>query len=70
MTQKEQLLQLFVENGNVLTLRQILNTTLCAEYRARISELRKSGYKIEYSRGHIASDNLYQLKDIQKELWT
>ena len=46
MTQKEQLLKLFADNGNQITLGMIMKTTLAAEYRARISELRNANYEI------------------------
>ncbi len=51
MTQHEQLIDLFRRNRHVVTLRQILNTTLAAEYRARITELRKQGYVIACHKG-------------------
>jgi len=46
-TQKERLLKLFADNGNILSLGQIMKTDLAAEYRARISELRNERH--EYS---------------------
>ena len=61
MTQKELLIKLFNENNNKLTLRQILNTYLAAEYRARMTDLRHLGYIINFERGKTPSDNLYTL---------
>lgn len=61
MTQKEQLLYLFKDHGNQLTLSQILNTSLAAEYRARMTDLRHAGYKITFERGKTPSENLYTL---------
>jgi hypothetical protein len=61
MTQTEQLIDLFRRHGRTLTLRQILNTTLAAEYRARMSELRRAGYIITCQKGKQASDNLYRM---------
>lgn len=46
MTQKEYLLELFFTHGRMLTLGQILKTRLAAEYRARMSDLRRMGFKI------------------------
>ena len=65
MTQREQLLNLFQANGNRLTLGQILNTTLAAEYRARITELRHEGYIITLERGKTSSENVYRLFKIE-----
>ena len=61
MTQREQLLTLFRQNGNRLTLGQILNTTLAAEYRARMTDLRHEDYTITCTKGKTPSQNLYQL---------
>lgn len=61
MTQREALLDLFHRNSNTVTLGQIMQTTLAAEYRARMTELRKEGYQILLQRGKKASDNAYLL---------
>lgn len=61
MTQHEQLLALFRRHGNAITLGQIMQTTLAAEYRARMTELRKQGYVITCQKSKKASDNLYTL---------
>lgn len=68
MTQKLQLLTLFRDNGNQLTLGQILNTTMAAEYRARMTDLRNDGFEIVYQRGKRPSENLYTLIPKQAEL--
>lgn len=41
MTQKEKLLQLFRDNGNMITLGMIMQTNLACEYRKWISIIRK-----------------------------
>jgi len=61
MTQRELLLEMFKNHGNCLTLGQIMQTTLAAEYRARFTELRHEGFTISLERGKKASDNLYRL---------
>lgn len=61
MSQREELLILFRRNGNRVTLGQILNTQLAAEYRARITELRHAGYAIALERGKTAGENIYRL---------
>ncbi len=64
LTQKQFLLKLFAENNNQLTLRQILRTHLAAEYRARLSELRKVGYNITCKENkRDPSENLYTLSE-------
>lgn len=65
MTQKEQLVYLFKDHGNRLTLSQILNTNLAAEYRARMTDLRHDGYTITLERGKTPSENLYTLVEKQ-----
>ena len=65
MTQKQQLLNLFKENHNVLTLGQILQTNLAAEYRARMTDLRNQGTQILFSRGKTPSQNTYTLLEIE-----
>lgn len=48
-------------NGYRVTLGQILNTTLAAEYRARMSDLRREGFFITCEKGKKASDNVYRM---------
>lgn len=59
MTQHEQLIDLFRRHGYRITLGQILNTTLAAEYRARMTDLRKRGFTIICEKGKRASENMY-----------
>jgi hypothetical protein len=61
MSQMTQLIDLFVASGNELTLGEILRTSLAAEYRARMTDLRKEGFTITLIRGKHPSDNLYRL---------
>lgn len=61
MTQREQLLKLFRDNGGRVTLGVIMQTTLAAEYRARMTELRREGYGVVLERGKKASENRYTL---------
>jgi len=62
-TQKEQLLQMFAENNNQLTLGQILKTNLASAYRPRLSDLREDGYVIDcILNKEEPSKNLYVLK--------
>jgi hypothetical protein len=66
MTQKEHLLDLFRQNGNLLTLGQIMNTPFAAEYRVRFTELRREGYRIECaSNRKCPSRNLYSLSGLE-----
>lgn len=60
-SQREELLRLFRENGNRLTLRQILESEIGYEWRARATELRRQGYRIILERGLRSSDNTYTL---------
>jgi hypothetical protein len=60
-TQYEQLIALFRRNNNRVTLGQIMQTTLAAEYRARMSELRREGYLITCTKGKTPSENLYHM---------
>lgn len=62
-TQKESLLQFFRENRYRLTLGQLLGTALAAEYRARMTDLRKEGYRINLVRGASPANNLYILQE-------
>lgn len=69
LSQKEQLLKLFADNGNILTLGQIMKTSLGAEYRARISELRNAGYEILCTvNKKNPSDNIYTLYGQKQEI--
>lgn len=61
MTQKKHLLELFRLNGGQITLGTILQTTLAAEYRARMTDLRREGHQIVFKRGTKPSENLYTL---------
>lgn len=64
MTQRQALLDLFKANGNRLTLGQIMGTTLAAEYRARMTELRQEGYSIVCkTKPGSPSENLYTLTE-------
>lgn len=65
MSQSKELLKLFEENGNKLTLGQILGnwTRVGSKYTNRISELRKLGYEVEcVENKERPTDNLYILK--------
>lgn len=61
MTQKEQILSCFKEHGNKMTLGEILTYRWGYEARARFTELRREGFKIEFTKGKRPSDNLYVL---------
>lgn len=65
MTQKEQLLELFSQNGNKLSLGQMLSHPSGIGYKAtsRFSELRKMGYRITlvFQDHDNPSNNLYEL---------
>lgn len=67
MTQHEMLLDLFRRNNHKLTLGQILNTTLAAEYRARMTELRREGFIITCTKGKKSSENTYALCEPNRE---
>ena len=60
MTQHQQLIGLFQQFGYRVTLGQILRTTLAAEYRARMTELRRAGWTIDCIKGKTASENEYR----------
>lgn len=68
MTQRELLLNLFRENGNRLTLGQILAHPYGYEARARFSELRGMGYKIVCKKKYPPSLNEYTLEPQQPDL--
>lgn len=61
MSQITDLLDLFIAHGHKLTLGQILQTRLAAEYRARMTDLRKQGFTITLERGKRPSDNTYHI---------
>ncbi len=61
MTQHEQVIAMFEENKGKFTLGDIMKTSLAAEYRARISELRDKGWDIKCIKGKPASENTYYL---------
>lgn len=61
LTQKEKLIEMFRMNNNRMSLSYIMKTDLAAEYRARMTELRKQGYSIRYERGETPSENMYYL---------
>lgn len=68
LTQREHLLYLFRINGGKVSLRTILGTELAAEYRARISEMRRDGYKITCIKGKQAGDNVYWLEMVPAKI--
>lgn len=61
MTQKQALLEMFHNYGNKMTLGQILQSPVGYEWRARATELRREGYRIELERGEKPSMNTYHL---------
>lgn len=61
LTQINGILELFKQNGNKLTLGQILNTYYAASYRGRFSDIRRLGYEIKLTRGENPSNNTYEL---------
>ena len=66
MSQTDQLLMLFREHGNRLTLGQILEnwTRVGSKYTNRISDLRLAGYIIECKEDRdLPTANLYILRD-------
>ena len=65
MSQKEQLLRLFRENHGVMTLGEILRSSVGYEWRARATELRRLGFTIELIEQHrdVPSANVYQLSE-------
>ena len=65
LTQKEHLLKLFRDNHRVMTLGEILRSPVGYEWRARATELRRQGYKIELIERHpeAPSANIYQLSE-------
>lgn len=63
-SQKDRLLYLFRTNRHHLSLGEILATSLAAEYRARFTDLRRDGYRIECVRHpESPSKNLYVLHE-------
>lgn len=64
MSMKERLLHLFRSNGYRLTLDQLLQPPFAAAYRARFSDLRQEGYRIDVVEVPDApSKNLYVLHE-------
>ncbi len=69
MTQREAILDLFQKNGNRLTLGEILSHPYGYEFRARATELRREGYRIECVINRAEpSKNLYVLTPPEKPL--
>lgn len=68
MTQKEIILKLFRQNGNVLTLGQLLSHPSGVGYKctSRFSDLRKDGYVITCEEKPNASDNIYRLVEVEE----
>ena len=62
-TQKQRILRLFAENGNILTLAQLMDKKygLGSEYRARISELRKKYEILCTENKEDPNNNIYTL---------
>lgn len=65
MSQKETLVKLFKDHHGVLTLGEILSSPIGYEWRARATELRRDGYKIELLNKNRAypSQNTYWLRE-------
>ena len=61
MTQHEAIIEFFRERGGRATLGEILRHPFGYEFRARATELRHQGYRIECVRAEKASDNIYVL---------
>lgn len=61
MSHKAQLLDLFIQHGHKLTLRQILESPIGYEWRARATELRREGFTITLQRGKRPSENTYRI---------
>ena len=61
MTQRDKLLDLFRSHGHALSLRQILESEIGYEWRARATELRRLGFVIRLERGPRPTENLYRL---------
>lgn len=66
MSQKQDLLEMFRAFEGRITLGMIMRTTLAAEYRARITELRHEGYRVDFKRGATPSENLYTLVEFEQ----
>lgn len=68
ISQKEQLLKMFRDNDNVLTLGQIMDTDHACEYRKNISLLRKDNYEITCTiNAKVPSENIYMLIESKTE---
>ena len=61
MSQHEAILEFFRERGGRATLGEILQRPFGYEFRARATELRRQGYRIECVKAKKPSDNLYVL---------
>lgn len=61
MTQKEEILRIFREHKNQMTLGLMLCYPWGYEARARFSELRREGYTILCEKGEKASSNVYTI---------
>lgn len=73
MTQTQQLLEMFKENNNSITLGQILNSYLAVAYRQRISDLRQEllpkGYAINCYPDHIKKSlTMWKIEPIKQTL--
>ena len=66
MSQHEAILEFFRSRGGKARLGEILQHPFGYEFRARASELRQQGYKIECIKADKASDNLYCLTEPTK----
>lgn len=64
MTHAQSIIEAFRNNGNRMTLGYILSHPWGYEFRARATELRKSGFRIDLiRRGKIPSENLYEMQE-------
>jgi hypothetical protein len=61
MTQKEQIIDSFRRAGGRMNLAQILAQPWGYEFRARATEMRKSGFKFIFTRGRTPSENIYEM---------
>jgi hypothetical protein len=66
MTQHEALINLFRQNGNCLTLSQLMQPPLGREHSARMSDLRKRGYKFVCHFAGRAGENWYTMEEPPK----
>lgn len=61
MTQVETILQAFKMNDYKLTLGYALNYPWGYKLTSRLSDLRKEGYRIDFKKGRIPSENSWTL---------